>query len=771
MASNDVHVISGFMFSLSKNIITMFGLQNAKEDVMSNNCQGYLNRNIRAVGLFAMLAMFIFSINSVEASWFKKKSIEVKNAENKVEVTQNKLKKMLKVQKTLKKEIEHLNTHIIGDKKTLANYYAKLNKASAKRKVAYTKKIAKLEGDVTTEQLKLVELKQKRQQVDAQVNIAKRECSNAKLSCTRAIKLDADRAKQKKLLAKKKKKAPKKKKVVKAKTTPKKKVVKTTPKKKAVKTTPKPVKKTQSFQRVGEPIYSIKAIALIGDRKQVQSLKGWDEFEKSVIANKISEQDVDNIQKYIIKKLRNDGYLCANVVIDRSGLDAGFLAYRIGIGEVGSITVVGNKFYRTEQILKNIDLRAGKNFNYTDLYTGIFALNNNPDLVINSKLKPRRNSKGDTVVDLEMTVKDTLPLHGSINLSNTGSEATSDWRTRLTLQYLNLTKHDDVISLQWLTDPNETQNVQSFSTSYYLPFGNNWSLSLYGGWSESDLDDVLPELDVYGQGYFGGIRMSKILYSDRKRSIDMSFGWLFQHTENATDLAGVAFDKKEVDLSMPTFTIGYSDKIFDRFGGRNFISNTLMYNSAGNLGSSPEDDFLRNYAKADGNIFIDKLSLARYQKLFGNWTLLAKMNGQYSSDVLIPALQMSLGGANSVRGYREREVSADSGLTASLELSTPLFFKNVIPGLKRSKTYLKNHPGDWKDHKLRLVTFVDYGYLRRNEPEPGLQGNEVFTSAGLGLRLNLTKYFQMKFDYGFPFEKTEESDGNGRGHLSLQLQF
>ena len=58
------------------------------------------------------------------------------------------------------------------------------------------------------------------------------------------------------------------------------------------------------------------------------------------------------------------------------------------------------------------------------------------------------------------------------------------------------------------------------------------------------------------------------------------------------------------------------------------------------------------------------------------------------------------------------------------------------------------------------------------QPRPGEQADENLWSAGVGLRLGLTKYSQMRLDYGYPLIKaTEETPKGGRGHLSLQLQF
>ena len=74
---------------------------------------------------------------------------------------------------------------------------------------------------------------------------------------------------------------------------------------------------------------------------------------------------------------------------------------------------------------------------------------------------------------------------------------------------------------------------------------------------------------------------------------------------------------------------------------------------------------------------------------------------------------------------------------------------------------------------IQFVAFSDYGYIRRNRALPDEENSVGMISAGAGLRLTMTDHFQMRFDWGFPFEQTTETGtgSNGRGHLVMQLQF
>jgi hemolysin activation/secretion protein len=402
-------------------------------------------------------------------------------------------------------------------------------------------------------------------------------------------------------------------------------------------------------------------------------------------------------------------------------------------------------------------------------------MNANPDLTVNTKLKPNVRD-GRRVIDAELLVEDNWPIHGSVELSNRGTSDSGDLRLRTTLQHNNLTRHGDILTAQWLTDPEGT-DLNAYSASYYLPFTPKWTFNVFGGYSESDLDDVLSELNVRGEGWFVGTQFTRILHEDRDKKMQLSLGWMYQQIKEEDELAGFELDPRVVRLSMPMLTFGYASKRFDDFNGRFFFSNTVMYNMESAFGSSESDEFVRG----DGDFLIDRFQLARYQRLFageehpGKWSLFMKVDGQFSTEAVDASLQKSVGGATTVRGYEESELSGDDAIVATLELRTPLL-QNFLPGLKKDEEYLSINPDAWQRHRLQMLFFCDYAWVSIDDSEfedtgDGRKQNEAMLSVGAGLRLGLTKFSQMSLDWGFPLEEVEEHRDGGRGHFSVQLQF
>ncbi len=525
--------------------------------------------------------------------------------------------------------------------------------------------------------------------------------------------------------------------------------------------------------------FDINAVVVTGDRDAVFGLDNWPEYENDALYTPMSEADIESFRQRLLKDLQDAGYVFATVSVYKHSLNLGFLKFRVHVGKKGEVTVVGNRWYTAKQILDSASWETGEKFNYRQLYTDLFDFNTKPDVRVNTKLMPKVDEYGRRIIDVEMSIEDAFPLHGSLRLSNTGSTDDNDWRLRSTIQHLNLTRRNDILTFEWLTDPEELDQVNAFSGSYYLPLNDGRGLTLFGGYSTSEINDVAPELDIFGEGYYLGSQYSRVLKSTKKYNVDATVGWLYQFAQNRVSVSGQAVEN-EVTMSMPSLTIGYSEKEFDDYNGRNYWSNTIQMSFAGKFGASETDEFAKYNggtasSGSDGDFIIDRFQFARFQKLFagenepGKWSLFFRLDAQLSDDNLVSPVQKGFGGANSVRGYGEREVSADAGFTGSVELQTPLV-SNFLPGLQRTEEFLAANPTDWKMHRLQFVAFYDFGRSQNNEVQGGDVRSENFSSVGAGLRLGLTKYSQMRFDYGVPLDNTVETR-SGRGHLSLQLQF
>jgi hemolysin activation/secretion protein len=132
----------------------------------------------------------------------------------------------------------------------------------------------------------------------------------------------------------------------------------------------------------------------------------------------------------------------------------------------------------------------------------------------------------------------------------------------------------------------------------------------------------------------------------------------------------------------------------------------------------------------------------------------ATFNGQATRDALVPGEQFGVGGAASVRGLQERQISNDQGFTVNAEVYTP-----NLCGAAR-----------WAATHCAALAFFDDGHLSRNDALPGETTHESVSSAGVGFRLSSGKTMSLQMDYGRVVSASNaQLKGDQRLHALLAL--
>ncbi len=424
------------------------------------------------------------------------------------------------------------------------------------------------------------------------------------------------------------------------------------------------------------------------------------------------------------------------------------------------------------------NLKVGDPFNYLSLRNTLFDVNSHPDLVIDTSIDVRKPIEGEgndkriaRYADLDLTVYESIPLHMVWEVNNFGMEEVEEWQTSLTLQYLNLTKHDDVLTIS--PAMSFGAELMSLAGSYMIP--HKWWLggntTLYGGWSNLDVDDIVPRLDLEGTGWFTGLQHSEYLYDTDRHLWAVSVGLLWRYIEDQYTALGHKLDKRDVSIMPVSAALSYTGKKPDAMGGRNFATLQGVFNVA-----TAGDDLEELWTGAEEHYWILRWQLARLQPLFGwydentrksdlhQWMLFSKLEGQYTSDNLIPTEKLSLGGYNTMRGYHTRGYIGDYGVYGTTELRTPILVDGFASlfGDRSDKT-----PID----RLQMLCFADYGWTAFNDLPPGYDDNEFLFSAGLGARAALTKYSQLRCDVAFPIANAYGDDDDVEVYFSVQVQF
>ena len=166
-------------------------------------------------------------------------------------------------------------------------------------------------------------------------------------------------------------------------------------------------------------------------------------------------------------------------------------------------------------------------------------------------------------------------------------------------------------------------------------------------------------------------------------------------------------------------------------------------------------------AGAGGNYTTINAGLARDQKLFGNWSALLNVNGQWASAPLISNEQLALGGTGGVRGYQQGEIYGDTGWRALFDLRAPPINIGYFP------TTTGSVPA-----ALRYSWFMDYGqtYLIDRPTVANLSYSQWGT--GLAFFLTAGEHFDARLTLAWALTDTPTTAaGTAQAYFSVGAQF
>lgn len=532
----------------------------------------------------------------------------------------------------------------------------------------------------------------------------------------------------------------------------------------------------------------VTGVVIDGDAALLDQLDLRRTLEAETIGRTVNEDRARKLATTYQQKLYDAGYVFATVTPEWP-LRNGALTLVVDQGRFGETRIYrrggdGKQAYQgryfSEKNIRNRlkSLKQGEAFNYADLYNSVYRINAHPDLAADVDLKPREEKKGDytrRVVDMDFAVEDNLPLHGSLELGNNGTDVTDEWGASLTLQHLNVSGNDDIVTLN-IPVSIDLESIRSVSLGYYRPI--DWkqggSVALFGGYSELQSESIVDEIGLEGEGWFVGVQGSYNFIDNQDYTLAGSIGISHSVVQDNLVLEDVPENDREVSLT-PVLLLGtYIANTPDGWGGLTMGTLGLTIHSSSFPGASDDEEFELQRENAEADYLVVRAAASRIQPVFAApeaaddraWTLFTKLDGQVSTEPLIPSEQKGMGGYDTVRGYLEREFLGDDGVNGTVELRTPMHSSSLFP-----KWFKKYNEKDPAFETVQGVLFLDGGYLSLKDSLAGEEEDYTLASVGLGFRVALGDNAQFRADWGFPLEETEDSETSGRGHLSLQLLF
>ena len=389
-------------------------------------------------------------------------------------------------------------------------------------------------------------------------------------------------------------------------------------------------------------------------------------------------------------------------------------------------------------------------------------------------------------VTLDYLVAENRPWQVYFQISNTGTEQTSEWRERFGYLNTQLTGRDDILNIDYTTTGFEDSHA--VLASYEAPVWNTNRLRwrVYASYSEftaSELGLAFGE-EFSGEEYVLGAELIANVWQRGSLFLDLFGGVMYQHPEvTSSEGSGEgSFIQPYIGARLERFTdttaTDIEAKLTFAFGDADEEDLDLL----GRL--EADDDWVLLSWQATHSFYIEPLLFpGRFkagQSTLANEIHLA-LRGQYAFDYrVIAQAEETLGGLFTVRGYDENILASDSAVIATAEyrLHVPRLFKVVKePGklLGEDFRYAPIRPYGRTDWDLILRGFVDVGFAIFSDPIAP-EEDETLVGAGVGIELQVKQNISVRLDWGFVLEEVqvpgdEAQSGDSRLHVIATFVF
>ncbi len=329
-------------------------------------------------------------------------------------------------------------------------------------------------------------------------------------------------------------------------------------------------------------------------------------------------------------------------------------------GELERIDIIGNLQTSPDYVRSRVGLGLIKPFNSNRMEEQLRILREDPLFKKVAANLQAGTSEGKSILIVQ--VEESNQLTGSISTDNYSPVSVGSERVGISLNYRNLTGIGDLLSVSYARSTTGGANLYDFS--YTVPVNPmNGTLALrYAPNNYRITDPAFAALNIRGASSLYDISYRQPLIRKPSEEFALSLG--FAHQTGQTFL----FENLAVPFGIGPDANGVSTTSVFRFGQDYTVRDPegiWSLRSQFNLGTG----FLNaTYVTIPNAGFFSWLGqLQRVQILSSDALLITSLESQLSANPLLPSQQFSIGGGQSIRGFRQNSRSGDNGIRLSLE--------------------------------------------------------------------------------------------------------
>jgi len=422
----------------------------------------------------------------------------------------------------------------------------------------------------------------------------------------------------------------------------------------------------------------------------------------------ISSTDLEELRRQLTLYYVGRGYVNSGAVLPDQTISDGVVEFRIIEGRLTGIDVEGTRHFRKSYFENRIALHAGPPLNLVNLQEGLQLMLRDPMVSsINAQLAPGARP-GEAVLQARVVEAPRYDL--GVVVDNKLSPSLGEGEVTLLGEMRNLIGVGDALS-------------GSFGYAQGLPYDakvryrsplnryDSTGAVYYEKAKSKVVEEPFNTLDITSSVETLGMLFTHPAY--RTLSRQLTLGAIVEKRQSETTLLGepFSFSPGVEDGKAKVAVLRLVQDYVDR--GRDQV---LALRSTFSFGRDAFGSTVHNDAPDSRFVaWLGQLQWVRRIAERGDQVHL-RVNGQIANDSLLPMEQFSVGGLDSVRGFRANQLVRDEGYTASLEYRYPVF----------------RNPSGWRN--IQLAAFVDRGWAKNKvEPNPSPSG---LTGIGAGVVWN-----------------------------------
>ena len=429
--------------------------------------------------------------------------------------------------------------------------------------------------------------------------------------------------------------------------------------------------------------------------------------------------ELESLRDEITQAYISQGYVSSGAVIPDQVIENGIVSIQVVEGTLGETSVTTDGRYRPGVLERRTLGSLDGPVNVKAIEERLQLLQQDERIrSVDARLLPGQE-RGRA--RLELDVHEARPWWLRVELDNHAVPAVGSWRAHWEAAFTNVTGFGDTVSGFY----DVADGLHQLEARYELPLsdsGTSASLFARRSWSEV-VESPFDELEIKSRSSTYGAELRQSVYRSLSTRFDLFLSGEVRRSKSLLLGSPFSFSEGPED-GVSKLTVARVGQEWSRRAGNQVV----VLRSVLSVGLDALDSTVHRTNIPDSQFvsLLAQLQVARRLEFLDALVVL-RLDAQQSNGPLLGLEQIAVGGATSVRGYRENTLVRDSGYIGSIEARVPV--------LRR---------GDGRT-LLELGAFVDGGYTSNRERATA--GPRALLGVGLSARLQIDSNTRLDFSW------------------------